>query len=89
MPCLQKLVLHMLDLLGLAQNGKPSLAVANALHMVAVTIKFVVETCSPSSLTMVFEVVPNLPAAVQGEQAAAARWAGSCKVGRQQLQMWP
>jgi hypothetical protein len=63
---LQKLVLHMLDLVGLAQNGKPSLAVANSLHMVSVIIQFIVEMCSPSALSMVFEAAPNLPAAVQG-----------------------
>uniref|UniRef100_A0A383WDY4 Dymeclin n=1 Tax=Tetradesmus obliquus TaxID=3088 RepID=A0A383WDY4_TETOB len=63
----QKLVLHTLDLVGLAQNGKPSLAGANSLHMVSVVIQFIVETCSPSALSMVFEVAPNLPAAVQGQ----------------------
>lgn len=63
---LQKLVLHMLDLVGLAQNNKPSLAVANSLHMVSVIIQFIVETCSPSALSMVFEVAANLPAGVQG-----------------------
>ncbi|KAF6251815.1 Dymeclin [Scenedesmus sp. NREL 46B-D3] len=63
----QKLVLHMLDLVGLAQNGKPSLAVANSLHMVSVIIQFIVETCSPDALSMVFEAAPNLPAAAQGQ----------------------
>ncbi|KAF6251495.1 Dyggve-Melchior-Clausen syndrome protein-domain-containing protein [Scenedesmus sp. NREL 46B-D3] len=54
-----KLVLHMLDLVGLAQNGKPSLAVANSLHMVSVIIQFIVETCSPDALSMVFEAAPT------------------------------
>jgi hypothetical protein len=62
----QKLVLHCLELINAAQNSRPSLAVANSLHMVTVMIKFIIETCSPSSLSMVFEVAPNLPQSVQG-----------------------
>lgn len=65
-------MLHTLDLVGLAQNGKPSLAVSNSLHMVSVVIQFIVETCSPSALSMVFEVAPNLPAAVQGAASASS-----------------
>lgn len=64
----QRLVLHALDLVSAAQGGKPSLAVANSLHIVSVVIKYMIETGSPSTLSMAFEASPGLPAAVQGGQ---------------------
>lgn len=64
----QRLVLHALDLVSAAQGGKPSLAVANSLHIVSVVIKYIIETGSPSTLSMAFEASPGLPAAVQGGQ---------------------
>lgn len=63
----QRLVLHTLDLVSAAQGGKPSLAVANALHMVSVFIKYMIETGSPSTLSMAFEATPGLPPSVQGQ----------------------
>lgn len=65
----QRLVLHALDLVSAAQGGKPSLAVANSLHIVSVVIKYMIETGSPSTLSMAFEASPGLPAAVQGQQS--------------------
>jgi hypothetical protein len=62
----QRLVLHALDLVSAAQGGKPSLAVANALHIVSVIIKYMVETGSPSTLSMTFEATSGLPPSVQG-----------------------
>lgn len=62
----QRLVLHALDLVSAAQGGKPSLAVANALHIVSVIIKYMVETGSPSTLSMAFETTSGLPPSVQG-----------------------
>lgn len=70
---LQKVVLHALDLVSLAQNGKPTLAVANSLHILHVMVKCIIETCSPSTLSMVFEVAPNLPPAVQGAHKQACQ----------------
>ena len=75
----QRLVLHTLDLVSAAQGGKPSLAVANALHMVSVFIKYMVETGSPSTLSMAFEATAGVPAAVQGRcQTAGCCLAGCC-----------
>lgn len=62
----QRLVLHTLDLVSAAQSGKPSLAVANSLHMVSVMIKYMIETGSPSTLSMAFEATNGLPPSVQG-----------------------
>lgn len=63
----QRLVLHTLDLVSAAQGGRPSLAVANSLHIVSVVIKYMVETGSPSTLSMAFEAAPGLPPSVQGQ----------------------
>jgi hypothetical protein len=62
----QRLVLHALDLVSAAQGGKPSLAVANALHILSVILKYIIETGSPSTLSMAFEASSGLPPAVQG-----------------------
>jgi hypothetical protein len=72
----QRLVLHTLDLVSAAQGGKPSLAVANALHIVSSIIKYMIETGSPSTLTMAFESVNGLPPAVQGWCLSRAHSAG-------------
>lgn len=68
----QRLVLHTLDLVSAAQKGHSSLAVANALHMVSCIVKYMVETGSPSTLSMSFEATSDLPASVQGERLAVA-----------------
>jgi hypothetical protein len=73
----QHLVLHMLELVSAAHKGTPSLAVANALHLALLITKFMVETGSPSTLSVSFEVTPGLPPAVQGAWAppsAPAAW---------------
>jgi hypothetical protein len=66
----QRLILRTLDLVSAAQSGKPSLAVANALHIVSVIIKHIIETGSPSTLHSAFDASNSLPASVQG----GSRW---------------
>jgi hypothetical protein len=75
----QRLVLHALDLVSAAQGGKPSLAVANALHIVSVILKYMIETGSPSTLSMAFEASSGLPPAVQGR----AHTYGCCRQASQ------
>ncbi|KAF8072811.1 dym [Scenedesmus sp. PABB004] len=63
----QKLLLRALDLVAAAQSGRPSVGVANALRVVGLVVKYIIENCSPASLAIAFEVAPNLPPAVQGQ----------------------
>jgi hypothetical protein len=78
----QRLVLHTLDLVAAAHSGRPSLAVANALHLCGLVLKFIIETGSPSSLSVSFEVTPGLPPSVQG---AWGQQGGPCVVHELQL----
>ena len=63
----QRLVLHALDLVGAAEKGNSSQAVANSLHMLAIMIKCTAATASPAALAGMFAVSAALPEAVQGQ----------------------
>jgi hypothetical protein len=63
----QKLVLHALELVGAAEKGNCSQALANALHMLAIMIKCVAAIASPAALAGLFAVSAALPEAVQGQ----------------------